>query len=264
MNFKGFGDWIEIFKGGKQTDSAGRDHNGDEVIDKIITNFKPGRHEPPVVIGHPKDNAPAYGWVEGLKAIFKNGVKVLLARFKQVVPEFEGMVQKGMFKKRSISVYPDGSLRHVAFLGAAPPAVKGQEDLNWSEGDRSFNFETFTEVPVIDFQDDEIDADKESSRRILRHVNSEFMNSDTHVFNHDNESAADFKAASRILRHLNIETSFKEDEVNPDTIAAYRILRHCENVDLAAFKESGIFLSNTDEEITNDIEAANRIIRFVN
>lgn len=132
MKFTGFKDWIEIFRGGKQVDSAGNEHDGDSVIDTIIAAFKPGLHEPPAVIGHPKDNDPAYGWVEDVKTAVKDGVKVLLARFKQVVPEFEEMVKKGVFKKRSISVYPDGSLRHVGFLGAAPPAVKGLADLKFN------------------------------------------------------------------------------------------------------------------------------------
>jgi hypothetical protein len=141
MKFSGFGDWIEIFKGGKQIDSAGEEHDGDAVIDTIIAKFNATKHEPPAVIGHPKDNDPAYGWVEGVKTVVKDGVKVLLARFKQVVPEFEDMVKKGMFKKRSISVYPDGSLRHVGFLGAAPPAVKGLADLKFEDGEAmSFEF----------------------------------------------------------------------------------------------------------------------------
>jgi hypothetical protein len=135
MKFSGFGGWIEIFKGGKQIDSADREHDGDKVIDTIMSKFNAKKHEPPIVIGHPKDNDPAYGWVEGVKTVVKDGVKVLLARFKQVVPEFEDMVKKGMFKKRSISVYPDGSLRHVGFLGAAPPAVKGLADLKFEDGE---------------------------------------------------------------------------------------------------------------------------------
>ncbi|MCK4529320.1 hypothetical protein KAW18_18305, partial [candidate division WOR-3 bacterium] len=58
-NFKGFDDWIEIFKGGKQIDSNGVEHDGDALIDKAIAVFNPGIHEPPAVAGHPKDNAPA-------------------------------------------------------------------------------------------------------------------------------------------------------------------------------------------------------------
>jgi len=127
--------WIEIFKGGKQTDSAGQDHDGDALIDSAVSQFNALEHEPPAVIGHPKENAPAYAWVEGLKKEDRPGGAVLLAKFKDVVPEFEDMLQRKMFKKRSAAFYPDGKLRHVGFLGAMPPAVKGLKDMGFAAGE---------------------------------------------------------------------------------------------------------------------------------
>lgn len=141
MNFKGFGDWIEVFKGGTQTDSQGIEHDGDALIDLAIEKFDPSHHEPPVVIGHPKANAPAFGWVEGLKKEIKDGVTVLFARLRQVAPEFEDMVRRGLFKKRSASFYPDGRLRHIGFLGAAPPAVKGLKDVEFNNNEDHFDFD---------------------------------------------------------------------------------------------------------------------------
>jgi hypothetical protein len=132
--FKGFQDYIEIFKGGKQVDSSGTEHDGDSIIDKAVAKFNAAVHEPPAVTGHPKDNAPAYGWVEALKTEVQNGTKVLMAKFKDVMPEFEELVKAGRFKKRSAAFYPDGSLRHVGFLGAMPPAVKGLADIGFNEG----------------------------------------------------------------------------------------------------------------------------------
>ena len=61
----------------------------------------------------------------------------LLAKFAQVDPAFERMVGEGKFKKRSASFYrrPDGlSLRHVGFLGAQPPDVKGLADVKFEDG----------------------------------------------------------------------------------------------------------------------------------
>ena len=78
-DFKGLNDWIEVFRGGTQVDSSGTEHDGDALIDKAVSSFNTAEHEPPVVIGHPKDNAPAYAWVEGLKSNVKNGAKVLMA-----------------------------------------------------------------------------------------------------------------------------------------------------------------------------------------
>ncbi len=143
IEFKGFDDWIPIFRGGAQTDSAGRVHDGDALIDKAVASFNASRHEPPVVIGHPAENAPAYGWVEGLK---KQG-NLLLAKFNQVEPGFADMVRRGLFKKRSAAFYPDGTLRHVGFLGAAPPAVKGLPDVAFAEADAlTFEFSDYQTV----------------------------------------------------------------------------------------------------------------------
>ena len=137
MEFKGFDNWIEIFRGGKQIDSAGREHDGDAIINLAVKNFDAKTHEPPLVVGHPQNNAPAFGWVQGLK---ESGGR-LLAKFKDVVPEFEAIAKQGLYKKRSASFYPDGRLRHVGFLGAAPPAVKGLADLKFDDDAESICFE---------------------------------------------------------------------------------------------------------------------------
>jgi len=147
MKFKGFDDYFEIFRGGTQTDSNGEEHDGDQLISKAVASFKPGDHEPPIVIGHPAENAPAYGWIEDIKTTVNDGVKVLWAKAKQVVPEFSAAVEQGLFKKRSASFYPDGRLRHVGFLGAVPPAVKGLADIGFTEQGVVFEFE---EKPKIE------------------------------------------------------------------------------------------------------------------
>lgn len=155
-DFNGFADWVEIFRGGKQTDSSGKVHDGDMLIDKAVAGFNPQHHEPPVVLGHPVDDAPAYGWVEGVKANIDGGVKRLYAKFRQVVPEFEEMVKSGRYKKRSASFYPDGRLRHVGWLGAMPPAVKGLADVAFKEGEEAILFEeptTKKEKKPMDFNE---------------------------------------------------------------------------------------------------------------
>ena len=86
--------------------------------------------------------APAYAWVKGLQL---DG-DVLKAELDQVHPEFADMVAEGRFKKVSASFYlsdsPDnpkqGSLylRHVGFLGAMPPAVKGLRNPEFSESEQ--------------------------------------------------------------------------------------------------------------------------------
>lgn len=131
--FKGFNDWIEIFAGGQQTDTNGRTHDGDWFIDRAVETFDPAYHEPPHVIGHPADDAPAYGWISAVKSEVVDGVKRLLAKSTQMVPQFEESVKAGAYKKRSAAFYSDGRLRHVGWLGAVPPAVKGLADVRFAE-----------------------------------------------------------------------------------------------------------------------------------
>lgn len=123
--------WVEIFEAGTYGEK-GSYSSAD--LDKIVASYDPKKHEAPVVIGHPKDNAPAFGWVEGLK---REGSK-LLAKFRDIVPEFEKAVEQGLFKKRSVSLYGGDapSLRHVGFLGAMPPHIKGLADIKFEDGDR--------------------------------------------------------------------------------------------------------------------------------
>lgn len=138
MNFKGFDDWIEVFRTGTHTDSAGNTKEWEkDDLKKIADSYDPGESEAPIVIGHPTDSSPAYGWIEKVKA--EGGI--LWAKCKDVIPEFSDMVKKGLFKKRSISLYPDLTLRHIGFLGATPPAVKGLADLKFSRNEEAISFE---------------------------------------------------------------------------------------------------------------------------
>ncbi|MFW2438066.1 MAG: hypothetical protein ACN4GR_01695 [Arenicellales bacterium] len=121
--FKGFNDWIEIFRGGVQTNSAGvsKDWTNDD-LDEIVANHS-SDNPAPAVIGHPKTDAPAYGWTSGLKRVGNT----LLAKFNEIEPAFEENVKAGRYKKRSVAIVPadDGTykLRHVGWLGAMAPAV---------------------------------------------------------------------------------------------------------------------------------------------
>jgi hypothetical protein len=137
----GLDEWIEIFRGGRQVDSNGREHDGDALIERAVQTFDSTHHEPPLVIGHPADNSPAFGWVESLKTAARDGASILLAKCRQVVPEFADLVKQGVYKKRSAAFYPDGRLRHVGFLGGMPPAVKGLADIGFTAAaDTVFEF----------------------------------------------------------------------------------------------------------------------------
>ena len=132
MPKQGFkGQWIAISQKGKFADSQSVERNLDEsFLNNVIANFTPD--EVPAVIGHPKDNAPAFGWVSALRL----NNDVLEAQFADTDDQFEQMVVDGKFRKRSASFYLNPpSLRHVGFLGANPPAIKGLRDIQFSDGD---------------------------------------------------------------------------------------------------------------------------------
>ena len=92
----------EIFRAGTRTDA-----NGNTVtithadLAAAAQAYDPKVHEAPIVIGHPKADAPTYGWVSGLKA--ENGV--LMADFDQVDEGFADLVKAGRYKKVSASFY---------------------------------------------------------------------------------------------------------------------------------------------------------------
>ena len=130
----------EIFRAGTRTDNSGRTITiTPEQVAAIASHYSPSKHEAPIVVGHPSTNAPAYGWVGSLKA--ENGT--LFADFAQVDDDFAELVKKGRYKKVSASFYPPNHpsnpqpenwyLRHVGFLGAHPPAVKGLAAIDFAD-----------------------------------------------------------------------------------------------------------------------------------
>jgi len=144
--------WCEIFKVGCFKDSNGIKHNFSiDDLNKIVFNFKGKNPDVPICIGHSKTNSPAYGWVDALK--IKDNK--LYACYKQVQNEFKEAVKKGLFKTRSISLTPDLILRHIAFLGAQAPAIKGMEEFCFhsAAGDEAMSFDS--EIYITDFQENE-------------------------------------------------------------------------------------------------------------
>jgi len=133
---------IHAFSAGEHITAA-----GDKV--RITANdlkasaaaYNPELHEAPIVIGHPTGESPAYGWIESF-AVQGND---FIAQPTQVNPDFAELNNSGAFKKRSMSFYhPENKAnpapgvwypRHLGFLGAQPPAVKGLRDFNFQEDD---------------------------------------------------------------------------------------------------------------------------------
>lgn len=151
-------DGIEIFRAGRHIDDAGVAHHFSEAdLDGMAASYNPALREAPLTVGHPKDNLPAYGWV---KALGRNASGVLTINPHKVEPQFAEMVAAGRFSKRSASFYPPQSphnptpgkwyLRHVAFLGAQPPAIAGLKDIQFSQGDADDGAVSFSETVTTD------------------------------------------------------------------------------------------------------------------
>ena len=125
--------WIEIARAGTFTDSLGREQTftaGD--LDAIARRYDPQKRDAPLTFGHPaSDSAPAFGWAEQLKS---EGGK-LFARFRDVPEKVRELVAGGHYRHVSMSLMPDRvSLRHVALLGAAQPAIDGLAAVEFKDG----------------------------------------------------------------------------------------------------------------------------------
>lgn len=123
---------IAIFKPGTFTAMSGDTLSfTDSDVADMAANYNPALLNAPLVLGHPKDNHPAYGWVNALH--FTDGL--LYAVPDMVTPEFADWVNQKFYNAVSASIYPKEHpnnptpgqyyLRHVGFLGGNPPAVKG-------------------------------------------------------------------------------------------------------------------------------------------
>ena len=93
---------IEIFRAGTHTDSHGTTLNFSESdVAAMAAAYDPALSEAPIVVGHPKADAPAWGWIKSLTAQAGR----LYALPDQVDPAFAEMVRAGRYKKLSAALY---------------------------------------------------------------------------------------------------------------------------------------------------------------
>lgn len=132
---------IEIFRSGTFTSVQGdRLTFSAEDLHELRDSYDPALNPAPLVVGHPQLDAPAYGWCAALAI---NDAGVLVATPDRVEPAFAEMVEAGRFRRVSAELYPRDHphnptpgklhLKHVGFLGAAAPAVKGLKPVAFGE-----------------------------------------------------------------------------------------------------------------------------------
>jgi hypothetical protein len=180
------GKWIEVCR-------VGVYHNGQtkvtqKMLKEIVADYDPGLLQAPVVLDH-NPYGKAYGWVEAVKL---KG-KVLLAKLKEA-GAMNTLVNAGEYKTRSISFYRKLEdtgrtyLKHLSFLGAGNPAVKGlqpafqENDLApaWQFSDHQgsydfFDFEVAGDEDEDLYEDDEEKVQTDTSPKITDKKGSEEM-----------------------------------------------------------------------------------------
>lgn len=165
---------FEIFRPGRVTAMSGETVEITAAdLEATARAYDPAVHEAPFVVGHPKVDAPAYGWAGSIR--FAEGG--LVVEPKQVEPTFGQLVRDGRFKKVSASFYkPDYPknpkpgvfyLRHVGFLGAHPPALSGLKPIEFAAADEGcitveFGAESAVtkEAPVVTITPEELAKQK--------------------------------------------------------------------------------------------------------
>ncbi|MEQ8346161.1 MAG: hypothetical protein RIB84_22540 [Sneathiellaceae bacterium] len=209
---------FEIFRAGRHTPSQGGGPLTFSEADMATAAaaYDPALHEAPLVVGHPKSDAPAYGWVRSLSAT--GGV--LTATPAQVAPEFAELVESGRYKKRSASFYPpthDANpkpgtwyLRHVGFLGAQPPSLKGLRDVTFSDDSDG--------CVTVEFGEAEPDADVRLLSRLLAGVrqlltsDAAFAEAPTTTTTEEEPAVADDTASAREAELAAREEAIKSRE----------------------------------------------------
>jgi len=147
------GQWLDVFRAGDYGDKG---NYSIANLAQMCANYDASKDEVPFVLGHPSNDGPAYAWT---KALRMQG-DLVQALAGEVDPAFDTAVKAGRYKKRSVAFkqHPDGSLkmplelRHIGYLGAMLPAVKGLRDAKF--GDDRFSEIEFSENPKGDVMDE--------------------------------------------------------------------------------------------------------------
>ncbi len=133
---------LEIFKAGTHTDMSGQRLTfTEDDLKASVAAYDPALFAAPLVVGHPKLNDPAYGW---LASAATDG-ELMTGTAQDVDAEFAEMVNNKRFPKISTSFFHPNSpsnpkpgvwyIRHIGFLGAKAPAVKGLKPASFADGD---------------------------------------------------------------------------------------------------------------------------------
>lgn len=241
---------IAIFKPGRFTAMNGESFDFTEAdLAASAKAYDPALHEAPFVIGHPKDNLPAYAWTESVS--FVDGL--MTATPRDMMPEFAEWI-KGPFKKRSASFYPPGHpsnpvpevyyLRHVGFLGAQPPAVKGLPDPQFhDDGDNlvTIEFSEPEETNVSEEEKAKIAAEQEKlakQQADFAEQQTAFQTQQAAIALREAELAKKEQAAKKLELVNFAETQIKAGKLLPkDKAGLVEFMAQLDNTSVVEFSE---------------------------
>lgn len=202
---------VEAFSTGTHISAEGDESSySDSDLDNMakkyndVSNTDPA----PVCLGHPSDSSPAYGWV---KSAQKVGGKLLL-KLHELNRDFVDALRNHAYKKVSLSLYDTDEgpkIRHLAFLGAVPPAVKGLQPVQFVS---SVKYKTFSEE--FDMADKPIDVNE------LKRENH-FFKKLFNLFKIDVKTFTEEKTMS------DTKVEVKPEEKKPDEV---KVVDHAETV----------------------------------
>lgn len=132
--------WIELLRPGTFRCSRGVEHTFSVQDLEAIAANTAAADPAPAVVGHPRVNDPAYGWIERVRVAGGR----LQARFRDWAPAFRAAVEEGRYRGRSVRLVGDpGQQRidHVGWLGAYRPAVDGLQPATFAGAEDGASFE---------------------------------------------------------------------------------------------------------------------------
>ncbi|GBL46230.1 phage protein [Sulfuriferula multivorans] len=146
---------IHFFRAGRHTDMAGRAIEFSQAdLDAAAVAYDPAVYRAPIVVGHPQLDAPAYGWVDKVAS----DADGLHAQPVDVEAQFADLVRAKRYRHVSGSFFPPAHprnpvpgayyLKHIGFLGAAAPAIRGLKQVEFADDDADLVTVEFADAPA--------------------------------------------------------------------------------------------------------------------
>lgn len=208
--------------------------------------YNPALHEAPLVIGHPQHDDPAWGWVKSVE-VTADGLEIVP---HEVDSDFAALVEAKRYKKVSASFYDPNSpinpvpgvyyLRHVGFLGAQPPSLKGLKTVDLADSQKGILF--FSET----INQEDSTMEKGFMAGLYEFLKTKLGNDEAaKIIKEDDIATIDaaIETAAPELAKTVLPKDGEVDEVLPEVVTQ-----------LAAVSEENLELKNENEELRAQLE----------